>query len=379
MPFSIVRNNITEMHTDAIVNTANPRPVIGSGVDCAIHEKAGPKLLEARCQVGHINRGMSAITPAFDLPAKYVIHTVGPVWKDGKSGEAEILRGCYESALRLAADHGCESIAFPLISAGNYGFPKDLALQTAINAISSFLMNDEDMMIYLVVFDRTAYALSEKLFSDVKSYIDENLVETLREEEYRSNTGSRVRYEYEADMVREECIPDLDFLCEDFIIEDHSPAPSIPAAPSAPSASSVSAPAHRWKRTYAGQTKSERKLEDLLGQVGESFSQALVRMIDERGLKDSEVYKRANMDRKHFSKMINNIKYKPKPETAISLAIALKLNLDETRDFLARAGFALSRSSERDIIVEYFIVNGIYDIFELNQVLFQFTGQTLDG
>ena len=173
MPFEIVRNEISHMRVDAVVNTANPRPVIGAGVDSAIHEKAGPRLLAARQKIGNIACGSAAITPAFDLDAKYVIHTVGPVWDGGSYGEEALLRNCYDNALKLALEHNCQSIAFPLISTGNYGFPKDKALQIAISAFSAFLLEHE-MQIYLVVFDRQAFKLSEQLFQGVSSYIDQN-------------------------------------------------------------------------------------------------------------------------------------------------------------------------------------------------------------
>ena len=175
MPFEIVRNDIVKMQVDAIVNTANPFPEIGSGVDTAIHTVAGTKLLQARKKVGNIARGDAAITPAFDLTAKYVIHTVGPIWEGGKAGEVECLRSCYQRSLELALENGCTSIAFPLLATGNYGFPKDQALQIAVSTISNFLLQHE-MMVYLVVFTDKAFTLSEKLFSAVQSYIDEHYV-----------------------------------------------------------------------------------------------------------------------------------------------------------------------------------------------------------
>lgn len=341
MPLSIVRNNITDMHVDAIVNTANPLPIVGSGVDTAVHQAAGPALLEAREKIGLIPRGFSAVTPAFNLPAKYVIHTVGPVWEDGEQGEEATLRSCYDTALKLAAENGCESVAFPLISAGNYGFPKALALQTAISAISAFLMKNEDILVHLVVFDQSAYALSEKLFSDVKSYIDEHLVEEIRAAEYKANVprneireNRRLREESRYDLF------DADECCS------------------------------------ASVKKKELSLEDLIFRPEESFSAALLRMIGERGLKNSDVYKKANMDKKHFSKILKET-YQPGKNAVMALAIALELNLDETRDFLGRAGYALSRSSQTDIIVQYFIENGNYNMFELEGVLYEFTGKTL--
>ena len=345
MPLSIVRNNITAMQVDAIVNTANPRPLIGDGVDTAIHMAAGPELLEARKKIGDIARGKSAITPAFHLPAKYVIHTVGPIWQDGEHGEESTLRSCYDSALALAAEYECESVAFPLISAGNYGFPKALALQTAISAISAFLMKNEDILVHLVVFDKKAYALSEKLFADVKSYIDENLVEEIT----GGIRGSRLLFQ--SNRLREESRYDLldaDECCS----------------------ASVSCP------DFDLTEKKGLSLKDLIDRPEEGFSEALLRMIGEKGMKNSEVYKKANMDKKHFSKILKET-YQPGKNAVMALAIALELNLDEARDFLGRAGYALTRSSKTDIIVQYFIETGNYNMFELEGVLYEFTGKTL--
>lgn len=357
MPLSIVRNNITDMHVDAIVNTANPRPLIGDGVDTAIHQAAGPELLAARREIGDIARGQSAITPAFALPAKYVIHTAGPIWQDGLHGEETTLQSCYGSALKLAAAHGCESIAFPLISAGTYGYPKDRALQTAISSISEFLLGYEEMMVYLVVFDRTAYALSEKLFADVQSYIDENLVEELHQQEYRfSLPGSRI---YESRRDEPECMASVEM--------DRVPEPPVQASAAAP------APMVGRKK----EKKVGRSLAELLKQLDETFPQALERMIKERGLKNSEVYTRANLTRQHFSKILKSRGYQPKKEAVLALAIALQLNLDETRDFLGKAGYALTRSSKTDVIVQFFIETKNYNIFEVEEVLFEFTGRTL--
>ena len=345
MPLSIVRNNITAMQVDAIVNTANPRPLIGDGVDTAIHMAAGPELLEARKKIGDIARGKSAITPAFHLPAKYVIHTVGPIWQDGEHGEESTLRSCYDSALALAAEYECESVAFPLISAGNYGFPKALALQTAISAISAFLMKNEDILVHLVVFDKKAYALSEKLFADVKSYIDEHLVEEVT----GGIRGSRLLFQ--SNRLREESRYDLldaDECCS----------------------ASVSCP------DFDISEKKGLSLKDLIDRPEEGFSEALLRIIEEKGLKNSTVYKKANMDKKHFSKILKET-YQPGKNAVMALAIALELNLDEARDFLGRAGYALTRSSKTDIIVQYFIETGNYNMFELEGVLYEFTGKTL--
>lgn len=340
MPFEIVRNNIVNMYVDAIINTANPHPVIGSGVDTAVHEKAGSKLLEARKKIGDIPMGEARLTPGFELLATYVIHTSGPVWNDGNSGEEELLRACYRNCLALAKEAECESIAFPLISTGNYGFPKDLALQIAISEISAFLLEHE-MQIYLVVFDQKSYALSEKLFKAVESYIDENYVEEVFQCEYANQRGRR----------RE--------------VQEILLAP-MPVEASA-------------RKNVLGKAKSKRNLEDLIDEVEDTFSESLLRWIVKKDLANPDVYKKANMDRKLFSKILNNKDYKPSKINAIALAIALELNLDETKDFIGRAGYALTHSSRFDIIVEWFILQGKYDIFEINMTLFKFGQPCIGG
>ena len=351
MPFEIVRNDITNMQVDAIVNAANPHPAVGSGVDSRIHKKAGENLLIARKQIGEIAYGNAKITSAYNLNAKYVIHAVSPVWFDGTKNEAELLESCYTKSLHLALEHKCESIAFPLLSTGNHGFPKDLALQIAIGAFSKFLMQ-HDMQIYLVVFDRNAVALSEKLFQSVKSYIDETYVQETELEEY-SVKGTYVRDRKLTQHHLNRRVGAMEDVCDCSVL----PAPECLM-------SSKSAP---------------RKLEDILGEVDETFSETLLRLIDQKGLTDSYVYKKANIDRKHFSKIRNNKDYKPKKETAIAFAIALELNLDETLDFIGRAGFTLTHSSKFDIIIEYFLMEENYNIFEINDVLFAFGQTTLAG
>ena len=340
MPFEIVRNDITKMAVDAIVNTANPKPVIGLGVDSAIHEKAGPQLLIARQEIGSIACGSAAITPAFGLDAKYVIHTVGPVWEDGSYGEEALLRSCYDSALHLALEHNCQSIAFPLISTGNYGFPKDKALQIAISAFSSFLVEHE-MQIYLVVFGHKAFKLSEQLFQGVASYIDENYVDIYEKAVYgvaeniRRNRSRRRR-----DME----------ICEDRM-----------AMPCEPMAASKAAP--KPKAT---------SLEDMLRQEDAGFTETLLKLIDQTGKKDSEIYKKALLTKQHFSKIRNNPNYKPTKSTAIALALALELDLEATKDLIGRAGYTLTNSSKFDLIIRYFIEQKNYNVVEINIALYEF-------
>ena len=341
MPFEIVRNDIVKMQVDAIVNTANPFPEIGSGVDTAIHTAAGPKLLQARKLIGDIARGDAAITPAFNMQAKYVIHTVGPVWEGGNAAEADCLRSCYRKSLELAVENNCESIAFPLLATGNYGFPKDQALQIAVSTISDFLLKT-DMMVYLVVFTDKAFTLSEKLFSAVQSYIDEHYVAEKIEEEYPEYLSREAMMELRTIRERRFRMNTLD--CD---VIDYCEDMPLPLAGMA-------------------------SLEELLEQEEMTFSEALLDWLIKKDLNDPDVYKKANIDRKLFSKIRNNPDYKPKKNTAIALALALELDLEETKEFIGRAGYALTHSSKYDIIIEYFIRQKNYNVFEINEVLFAY-------
>lgn len=341
MPFEIVRNDIVNMQVDAIINTANPRPVIGSGTDSAIHAKAGPELLKARQKIGRIPVGSCAITPGFRLDAKYVIHTVGPVWRGGLFGEARQLRSCFDSALRLALENGCQSVAFPLISTGNYGFPKEKALQTAISAFSEFLLEHE-MQIYLVVWGQDVLRLSEKLFQKVSSYIDEHYVALHEVREY----GKMSRPTFQAPAGRRDWESDK----QTITAESCEPCYAMPMA-AVPKAFS---------------------LEEILKQEDAGFSETLLKLIDQTGKKDSEIYKKANLSKQHFSKIRNNPDYKPTKATALALALALELNLEDTRDLIGRAGYALSNSSKFDLIIRYFIEQKNYNVMEINMALYEF-------
>jgi len=342
MPFQIVRNDITLMQVDAIVNTANPRPLIGAGTDSGIHRAAGPQLLEARRAIGPIAPGTAAITPGFRLAAKYVIHTVGPVWRDGSFGEAEILRSCYDVSLRLALENHCTSIAFPLISAGSYGFPREKALHTAISAFSEFLMG-QDMEIFLVVLGADTCRLSEKLFSNVRSYVDENYVQTVLFQEYGPAPLRRRRETADLHRISEAREADCTF--------SSAPRMSRPARAPVPKAAT---------------------LKQLLEQTDAGFSETLLKLIDRSGKKDSEVYTKANVSRQHFSKIRNNPAYRPTKATALAFAIALELDLEQTADLIGRAGYALTKSSKFDLIIMYFIQQGNYNIFDINTALFDF-------
>ena len=322
MPLEIVRQDITKMTVDAIVNAANESLLGGGGVDGAIHSAAGPKLLAECKTLGGCKTGQAKITKGYNLPAKYVIHTVGPIYKDGKQGEKALLESCYRESLALAKEYECETVAFPLISSGVYGYPKDQALKIAIDIISEFLLLN-DMTVYIVIFDRAAYKISEKLFSDIAEYIDDNYVDSHTDyirESMRMNLPTQA-------------IVSVD-MCESRAVADD--------------------------------------LDSKLKQIDESFSQMLLRKIDEKDMTDAECYKKANIDRKLFSKIRSDVHYKPSKPTAIAFAISLELTLSETEDMLKKAGFALSHSNKFDIIIEYFISKGNYNIFEINEALFAF-------
>ena len=340
MPFSIVRNDIVNMQSDDIVNSANPRPIAGLGTDSRIHEKAGPKLLKARQKIGDIMPGDAAITAAYALNAKYVIHTVGPVWQGGSCGEEQLLRSCYEKSLQLAKKKRCKSIVFPLIATNNYGFPRDKALQIAVSAFSAFLM-DHDMDITLVVFDREAYRMSEKLTASVKSYIDQHYVDAIEHQLYGGNQQSHMRSRMAADRG----------------VFKHREMPACGQQMAIPKAAS---------------------LEQLLEKTDAGFTETLLKRIDETGKKDSQIYKKANLSKQHFSKIRNNPDYKPTKATALALAVALELDVEQTKDLIGRAGYALTNASKFDLIVRYYIENKNYDLMQINMTLFEFD-QTLLG
>ena len=348
MPFTIVRQDITKMKADAIVNAANTELRMGGGVCGAIFSAAGADVLQNACNaLAPIKTGEAAITEGFNLPAKYIIHTAGPVYRGGNQGEKAFLRSCYANSLELAVKNNCESIAFPLISSGIYGYPKAEALRVATDAIRDFI-NEHDIDVSLVVFDKEALALSEELLGAVESYIDGHYV---KEKERRDSRRKLLDVERKA-------FSDVGMLNKSVV------RPMM--AKEAVRSETVSAPV-------------SASLDDLVGGLDEPFSATLLRLIDSTGKKDSEVYNRANIDRRLFSKIRSNTNYAPSKPTVLAFAIALELNLVQTEDLLGRAGFALSHSRKFDVIVEYFIHSRKYDIFEINEVLFSYDQPLLGG
>jgi len=344
VPLQIIRNDITKLSCDAIVNAANSSLLGGGGVDGAIHKAAGKDLLLECMKLGGCRTGQAKITGGHKLPCKYVIHTVGPRWKGGLHKEKEMLESCYRESLKLALEYKCKSIAFPLISSGIYGYPKDQALRVAVDCITAFLIK-HDMLVYIVVFDKHSFQISEKLFSDIASFIDDKYADT----------------HFDFNQSRQEVGGKSTVLGTTKILS--------------------------YDEAYAEQMSSNvlstettfSSLEAAVRQVDESFSQMLLRKIDENGMTDSQCYKKANVDRKLFSKIRNDIHYHPSKTTAIAFAVALELSLDDTRELLQKAGFALTHSSKFDIIIEYFILNGNYNVFEINEALFAFDQNLLGG
>lgn len=342
MPFEIVRNDITKMKVDAIVNAANPSLLGGGGVDGAIHRAAGPELLRECMTLGGCNPGEAKITGGYLLPAKYVIHTVGPIWHGGSFGEKELLTACYRHSLELASAHGCETVAFPMISAGAYGYPKDEAMTVAVDAITQYL-NDHDVTVYLVVFGHTEFLTGKKLFRDVQEYIDD--------------VYAAAHVQKNVELTRERLWHSDEQAAMDMDQALGSVFSAVQAAP---------------KAAYAPSAAPARALEDMLKKTDKGFSETLMELIDQKGMTDAQCYKKANVDRKLFSKIRSNPAYKPSKPTVFAFAVSLRLNLSETKNLLQKAGFALSHSSKFDIILEYFIRSGNYDIFEINEVLFHY-------
>ena len=350
MPFLMIRNDITKVAADAIVNPANRNLLQGSGTSRAIYQAAGEQELTAACEaIGRCELGRAVCTPAFGLSAKYVFHAVCPAWHGGGFGEAEQLASAYHSALKLAAEYHCESVAFPLLSSGNYGYPKEQAFRIAVDTITQYVM-EHDLTVYLVLYDRDSLAVSRKLFTSVEEYIDDHYV-AQNDESYGSG---RRRREY-VERWEDAALADREYPAQECA------PPVFAAAPPPPAAAPMAA----------------RSLENLMDNLGESFTTRLLRLIDERGLKDSTVYKQSNISRQHFSKIQCNRDYNPKKKTVLAFAVGLHLSEDETIDLLKSAGYAFSDGSKRDWIVRYCLEHKIYNINQVNTLLFEYDQEQL--
>ena len=340
MPLRIVRDDILQIYADIIVNAASLEPVICKGNETAIYQAAGRKeLLEYRKKIGVIQEGYAVISPAFRLNADYLIHTVCPVWKDGNHHEAELLARCYRKTLDLAKHYDAGSIAMPLLGTGTPLFPSELALETAVNCLQAFLQ-ENDMTIYLSVPDRNTFSIASGLFFEVSDYIDRNQIE------------SSMPYMSEMPEMHSVLMPHAH---ADREMEDTAELPL-------------------YKAEYEQKEKLNWYIQPRKEQT---FQVRLLKLIDESGETDPTIYKRANLDRKLFAKIRKDENYHPAKKTAIALALALKLSMDDTADLLSRAGFALSKASTFDLIISYCIENGIYSIVEVNMILFSFDQELL--
>jgi len=345
LAFLIERNDITLIEVDAIVNAANIYLKAGGGVCGAIFEAAGAEKLQKECDsIGQCATGSAVITKAYNLKAKHIIHAIGPVWNGGNSNEDESLKNAYLNSLLLAKENKCESIAFPLISTGVYAFPKDRAFSIAKEVITDFLSENE-MTVHLVIYDNMSLKVSKSLLGNIKEYIDDNYVD----EHHFSRESQRMPYPKTANLSDES--DNLEFLEESTKLLEIQHDIAFEGSPS---------------------KKKKLSLEDVVGRLDETFSEMLLRLIDEKDMADAQTYKQANIDRRLFSKIRSNANYSPSKSTALAFAISLKLNLDQTKDLLKKAGYAISHSNKFDIIIEYFIVNETYDIFEINETLFTF-------
>lgn len=332
MPLKIVRDDIVKVNADAIVNTSSPSPVIGRGVDLRINNAAGPELIRYREKFGQLEYGDAVMTPSGKLGAKAVIHAVTPVWRGGGFGERHILADCYRKALAIAEDAGMNSIAFPLLSAGNQGFPNYIALETANSVFEEFLA-DSEMLICLVLFSDEAMNASGELRDRIEEYIDSNMADEIMMEESACCWVSDIPVEYNR---------------------------------------------NEKKRSFLCLKRKKAKLEDIDSMLEGSFTEELIRLAGIKNMTDPQVYKAANIDRKAYNKIINAKDYHPGKNTAIALGFALRLNLDQMKDFIGRAGYALTRASRFDIIIEFCILNDIYNIIRVNEILFEYTERTLN-
>ncbi|MCR5221860.1 MAG: macro domain-containing protein [Lachnospiraceae bacterium] len=362
MAFKIVRNDITKMNTEAIVNTANDHPTVGTGCDHAVYEAAGyEELLSYRTEkIGFVPEGDAFITPGFHLQAKYIIHAVSPLYMGGEDGEEEKLRSCYRKALQLAKEHEVRSIAFPLISTGGFGYPKEEGMRIAVDEIHAFLLQNE-MDVYLVVFDDQARSLGKKIDPDLEEYIDRNYVDQKKEAEYGMVFSRR------PDRMPER--PKAAHIAGGFgsILKNRKKEERTVESCAMPEAVDedlfMGSPC---AEAFDFETEHESKLNERMKHISDTFSEYLMYLIEDKKMKNADVYKRAIVDKKIFSKIKNNPGYHPQKLTALCLCVGARLNLDESKDLLARAGYALSPCDKTDIIFSYFIENEIYDMIELD-------------
>lgn len=374
MPFKIVRNDLTKMQVDAIVNTANPKPKYSFGTDTAVYKAAGKeKLLAERKKIGYMNEGEVAITSGFKLPAKYIIHAVSPRYIDGNSGEENKLRDCYKKSLALAVKHECKSIAFPLIATGSFGYPKEEGMRIALDEINTFLMK-QDMLVYLVVFDTAATKLGWNLYPDLETYIDHNYVCDKREEEYGDRYFGSVKsdepgfdaYRREREELEVKLKRSPNCMQVGRTLADLEECSMVPCAPVRKENKAFNKFDNNY---YYFLEENEAALKERMNHMSDTFQEYLMYLIGVKNLTNAEVYKRALVTKQLFSKIKLNPQYHPDKATAMRLCVGARLNLDETKDLLMRAGYALSSCDKRDIIFAFFIEHEVFDMIEIDIAL----------
>lgn len=368
MPFSIVRDDISRVHADVLVNAANVRLAPGGGVCGALFSAAGFDEMRAACEaIGGCATGDAVATPAFNLPARWCVHAVGPIWRGGRAHEEELLHRCYRSAFARAVELGARSVAFPLISAGIYGFPVERALAIVREEVAVFLKHHDKIELTLVVFERAVVQMGNALVEQVQEYIDDEYVDS--SSFMRRDTGKlerELRWTEDASAPHSVEMAEPVSLPECLQEDDASTVMPSASRPFVASGIRMSGSPSR-----AGATL-DSEIAQLVATLDAPFSTTLLALIDARGMTDAEVYHRANISRQLFSKIRGNESYRPSKQTVVALAIALELDMSATQDLLARAGFTLSKSGKLDVIVRFFIERGIYDLFQLNEVLFAY-------
>ena len=367
MPLKIVRNDITKMNTEAIVNTANAHVTVGPGCDSAVYKAAGyDELLTYRKEkIGYIPEGEVFVTPGFSLQAKYIIHAVSPHYQDGDQKEEEKLRSCYRKSLLLAKEKGIKSIAFPLISTGGFGYPKEEGIRIAVDEINAFLLSN-DMDIFLVVFDTQSTLLGEKIYPELEAYIDHNYVYSVRKMEYGNAYFGSKPVDAPDYIAHLNIIQELEgrlrrnSVRKERMLNANMEAPEMPAEEDA-----CDCVCDLWNGEVAAQEEFENKLNERLAHKSDTFSEYLMYLIESKGMKNADVYNRACVDRRYFSKIKNNKDFHPEKIKALCLCVGARLNLDETKDLLARAGYAISPADLTDIIFTFFIEHKYYDVVEI--------------
>lgn len=410
MPLKIVRNDITKMNTEAIVNTANAQPTVGPGCDAAIYEAAGlNQLLKYRQEkVGFVAEGDVFLTPGFQLPAKYIIHAVSPLYIDGEHGEEDLLRSCYRKSLALAKEKQVQSIAFPLIATGGFGYPKEEGMRIAVDEINAFLLANL-MDITLVVFDTEATRFGENIYPELQAYIDYNYVVEKSQEEYsaryyassynenpRSKApdrrwfGLRERFsKKDRTDVKAGAAPRMSQTMS--TMSEPMPTMAEPMPMMAePRRGTADTPGKRERTDYSCETNEldslcekeefdstsswdedvidtlNQKLDERLAHRADTFSEYLLYLIDSKGMKNVDVYKRAIVDKRYFAKLKNNKDFHPEKLKALCLCVGAQLSLDETKDLLARAGYALSPADMTDIIFSFYIEHKHFDVIDID-------------